>query len=323
MRGWTYVAEDPRSSTAGRASRSGAATARGPATCSAAPSRAAVHGVRLLLRDALDRLEGQPDHHARTSWTVVRRADAGLPRPRQVVPESALDRLAGAVGLAQRHRPRERGLQPAVPGQRDHAQARQRHPDAAHDAVPARASTPARGGPAAPTWSASARAGSTRPTWCATCSVLGQVQAGIPSLRVEGRRRRREWIQSRTMTALWIVLGLVVLLAVFVGGVLQPLRLAAEPGAGVLAADRRRAQAAARPDPQPRRDRQGLRDPRARGLRRRDRGPAPPPRRPVRRRPSRRSRKACSDRRWAGCSRSPRPTRTSRRAPTSSSCSAS
>ena len=103
----------------------------------------------------------------------------------------------------------------------------------------------------------------------------------------------------------------------------QPVRPPAQPGAGVVAAGRRRADPAPRPGPEPRRDGQGLRHPRARGLRGGDRGPGRGGRARRDARPSRPSRRTSWARRSAGCSPSPRPTRTSRRAPTSSSCSAS
>ena len=56
---------------------------------------------------------------------------------------------------------------------------------------------------------------------------------------------------------------------------LQPARHAPRPRRQRLVADRRPAAPALRPDPEPRRDRQGLRDPRARGVRARHRGADP------------------------------------------------
>ena len=156
-----------------------------------------------------------------------------------------------------------------------------------------------------------------------TCSVLGQVQHGIPSFVWKDAGGPASWIQSRTMTALWIVLGLVVLLAVFVAvsynrfvsqrnlvqeswrqidvelkrrhdlipNLVETVKGYATHEREVFDAVTRARAAAASPGCVTGR--------------------------------SRRSRRACSGRRWAGCSRSPRPTRTSRRAPTSSSCSVS
>ena len=93
---------------------------------------------------------------------------------------------------------------------------------------------------------------------------------------------------------------------------LQPVRPAAQPRAGVLAPDRRRAHASPRPGPQPGRDGQGLRRPRARHLRGRDRRAGRRGRAWHADRPSRRSRRTSSPARCASCSRSPRPIPTSR-----------
>ena len=66
------------------------------------------------------------------------------------------------------------------------------------------------------------------------------------------------------MIIVWILLGLVVLLAVVGVVMYNGLIGLRNLVAGGLAPDRRRAEAPARPHPQPRRDRQGLRRPRAR-----------------------------------------------------------
>ena len=75
------------------------------------------------------------------------------------------------------------------------------------------------------------------------------------------------------MLALIIILVVVVLVGLYAIVQLQRARLAAEPHRERLGADRRAAQAALRPHPQPGRDREGLRVPRARDARRRHRGP--------------------------------------------------
>ena len=89
---------------------------------------------------------------------------------------------------------------------------------------------------------------------------------------------------DRMIVVLIIVLVLVVLL-VFVVVDLQRADPAAQPGRERLVADRRAAQAPLRPDPQPGRDGQGLRRPRARDAR--GRHPGPQPRRSTPRAPSR------------------------------------
>ena len=49
-----------------------------------------------------------------------------------------------------------------------------------------------------------------------TCAVLDRVLDGVPSFVWKDAGAHRDWLQSGAMTALWIVLGLVVLLAVLV-----------------------------------------------------------------------------------------------------------
>ena len=123
------------------------------------------------------------------------------------------------------------------------------------------------------------------------------------------------------MIVLIVIVVLVVLLAIAVRRLVQPVRPPAQPRRGVLAPDRRRAAPSPRPDPEPGRDGQGLRRPRARHVRGRHRRRATPrpPRAP--RPPSRPRRRTCSPARCASCSRSPRRTRSSRRASSSRSCS--
>ena len=71
---------------------------------------------------------------------------------------------------------------------------------------------------------------------------------------------------------IWIVVLIVilVLLALALVAPLQPARPAAQPRRQRVGADRRAAEAALRPDPEPRRDGQGLRGARARDVRERD-----------------------------------------------------
>ena len=104
---------------------------------------------------------------------------------------------------------------------------------------------------------------------------------------------------------LWIMLAIVVVLVVVADHVLQPPRQVPEPGRERVGAGRRAAEAALRPDPEPRRDRQGLRVARARDLRGRDRC-AHARRRQPRDRPSRAQRRGSSARRSAASSQSPR-----------------
>ncbi len=103
---------------------------------------------------------------------------------------------------------------------------------------------------------------------------------------------------------------------------LQPPRRKAPGDRQQLGADRCRAAPAPRSDSEPRRIGQGLRKSRAhdlrerqRGAQRRRRGPGPAQ--------TRRCRSRLSAERWTACSSSPRPTRSSRRATTSPSFSAS
>ena len=117
---------------------------------------------------------------------------------------------------------------------------------------------------------------------------------------------------------IWIVIGLVVALVLAARLPLQPARHAAEPRRQRLGADRGAAEAALRPDPEPRRDGEGLRGARARDVRGgHERTDAR--RRRRRARPSRRRRRGSWARRSAGCSRSPRTIRSCRRTRTSAS----
>ena len=92
----------------------------------------------------------------------------------------------------------------------------------------------------------------------------------------------------------WIIIAVVLVLRRAVGGRrLQRADQAAQPRAGGLAPDRRRAQAPARPDRQPRRDGQGLRRPRARHARGRHEGALGRDGAAARAPPSRRRARAC------------------------------
>ena len=77
------------------------------------------------------------------------------------------------------------------------------------------------------------------------------------------------------MIVVIIIVVVVVLLLLFVVAQVQRPRQGAEPGRQRLVADRRAAQAPLRPDPEPRRDGQGLRRPRAGHVRGRHRRRAP------------------------------------------------
>ncbi len=133
----------------------------------------------------------------------------------QVMPESALDRMAECRGPADRHRPGERGVQPAVPGRAD-------NPKLASDILTPRTmqyliSVDAEAWRTCGSDLVGFAEGTARPVRGRAhlrCAAAGPGRH--PELRVEGRWWHREWIQSRSMTLLWIVLGLVVLLAVFV-----------------------------------------------------------------------------------------------------------
>ena len=171
----------------------------------AGAQRALRHGVRAgrSPRSTTPTRRTPPTRRA----TAPRRPTTGRSR---VVPmpgylaasRSCREAAAGPAGRCrradQRHRPRERGLQPAFRVQRDDRKF-------ATDVLTPRTmqylltvDRPRPGAPGLPICAGFARAGSTRPTWSRTCAVLGAVHARHPVVRLEGPRRRpAEWIRVR------------------------------------------------------------------------------------------------------------------------------
>ena len=192
LRGWTYVGEDSSLVHRWPASRSVTVTARAPTTCSPVPSPAG---------------RSPPSTTATRHTPPTPRATAA---PRRTAGRSASCRCPGGWGTSRscrsrrwtgwpapwacgRHQPGERGVQPAVPRRGGQPEARQRHPDAAHDAVPdlrrRRSLAHLRVGPGR------LRGGQPRPLRDRAhlrCAASGSGRH--PELRVEGRWWHREWI---------------------------------------------------------------------------------------------------------------------------------